>query len=176
MGLQWLTSKCQLFVKTLLRAGLIYLRSDNAFTTWDITNPSKLRQVQKEVYNAKEPHPHQAVLDPTGKYLLVPDLGMDQIHIYTFDAKTLKFTVQAPVTVTKGNGPRHLALATQGGKTFAYLINELANVIIGYEVTYNNGIQLKQLFSQGTHGKGTTNKKGASGSEIVVSVSASRSS
>ncbi|TQS33395.1 hypothetical protein Golomagni_06262 [Golovinomyces magnicellulatus] len=149
--------------------GLAMAHYDNAFTTWNIGNPSKLRQVQKEVYNAKEPHPHQAVLDPTGKYLLVPDLGMDQIHIYTFDTKTLKFTAQAPVTVTKGYGPRHLAFATQGGKTFAYLINELVNVIIGYEVSYSNGIQLKQLFSQGTHGKGTTNKQGASGSEIVVS-------
>lgn len=117
------------------------------------------------------PHPHQAVLDPTGKFLVVPDLGADLMHIYTFDAKTLKATALASVKVTAGFGPRHIAFATRGTKTFAYLMCELANTIVGYEVTYTSGIQFKQLFAQGTHGKGTTNKEGASGSEIVVSVS-----
>lgn len=93
------------------------------------------------------------------------------MHIYTFDAKTLKATALVSVKVTAGFGPRHIAFATRGTKTFAYLMCELANTIVGYEVTYTSGIQFKQLFAQGTHGKGTTNKEGASGSEIVVSVS-----
>lgn len=47
-----------------------------------------------------------------------------------------------------------------------YLMTEMANTIIGYEVKYANGIQFKQLFSQGIGGK-----KGTEGSEIVVTVS-----
>lgn len=139
-----------------------------------------MKNVQTEKFTGKGPnperqegpHPHQAVLDPTGRFLLVPDLGTDQIHVYSFDAKTLKGTAQTPVKVPGGYGPRHLAFASRGDKTFMYLMTEMANTIIGYQVKYNNsGIQFKQLFSQGIHGKGTTNKKGAEGSEIVVSVS-----
>lgn len=109
-------------------------------------------------------------MDPTGKYLLVPDLGADQVHVYTFDPKTLKTTAKTPLKVPGGYGPRHLAFATRGDKTFMYLMNELVNMIIGYEVSYSNGVQFKQLFAQGTRGKGTTKNKDASGSEIVVSV------
>lgn len=118
------------------------------------------------------PHPHQTVLDPSGKYLLVPDLGTDQVHVFSFIANTLKFSAQTTLKVPGGYGPRHLAFATRGGKTFMYLMTEMANTIIGYCVTYDSGIQFKQIFAHGTHGKGTTNKKGAEGSEIVVSVSA----
>lgn len=116
------------------------------------------------------PHPHQAVLDPSGKFLLIPDLGTDEIHVYSFNAQTLKAIAQTPIKVPSGYGPRHLAFASQGNRTFMYLITEMANTIIGYQVNYDSGIQFKQLFSQGVHGKGTTNMKGAEGSEIVVTV------
>ncbi|KAJ3486821.1 hypothetical protein NLG97_g6537 [Lecanicillium saksenae] len=157
--------------------GLAMAHYDNAFTTWNVGNPSKLKNVQTQTFTGKGPdhdrqegpHPHQAVLDPSGKYLLVPDLGTDQVHVFSFNANTLKFTAQTNLKVPGGYGPRHLAFASRGDKTFMYLMTEMANTIIGYQVTYANGIQFKQLFAHGTHGKGTTNKKGAEGSEIVVS-------
>lgn len=144
--------------------------SDNAFTTWSVAKPSKLKNIQTKVFQGKQPHPHQAVLDPTGKYLLVPDLGLDQIHVYTFDSNTLKFTPKSTVTVPSGYGPRHLTFATRGKKTFAYLMTEFAITIIGYEVSYNNGIQLKKLFENPLYG-GKHHKDDASGSEITTSVS-----
>lgn len=53
-----------------------------------------------------------------------------------------------------------------------YLIHELDNTIVGYEVTYkSNSIQLKEIFSIGAHGEGKPVPNNAAASEVVVSVS-----
>lgn len=153
--------------------------SGNGFSTWNVANPSSIKNVQFQTYTGsgpdkdrqEGPHPHEAVLDPTKKFLLVPDLGTDQVHVYTFDANTLKTTAQTALKAPAGSGPRHIAFAQKSGKTFMYLITELTSNIIGYEVTYSNGIQFKQIFAHGVHGQGKPNVNGAFAAEIVVSVS-----
>lgn len=117
------------------------------------------------------PHPHEAVLDPTGKYLIVPDLGSDLIRLFSFDANTLKTKALPAVKAASGSGPRHVAFAVRGAKTFMYLITELGNTIVGYDVTYGgNTINLKQIFSIGAHGEGKPVPANAAASEVVVSV------
>lgn len=51
------------------------------------------------------PHPHYICAAPDGQYLMVTDLGTDQIFIYD---KALQ--LQSSVTLTAGVGPRHLAV------------------------------------------------------------------
>ena len=34
------------------------------------------------------PHPHQVILDPTGRFLVSPDLGSDVVHISAINATT----------------------------------------------------------------------------------------
>ena len=70
------------------------------------------------------PHPHQITWDPDFRFVLVPDLGLDKVFIYRFDAASGKFRpndvpylVQPP-----GSGPRHLAFHPSGG--YAYVLNE----------------------------------------------------
>lgn len=155
------------------------LCSGNGFSTWNVANPSSIKNVEFLTYTGSGPdkdrqdgpHPHEAVLDPTKKFLLVPDLGTDEVHVYTFDANSLKTTAQTALKAPAGSGPRHIAFAQKGGKTFMYLITELTSNIIGYEVTYSKGIQFKQIFAHGVHGKDKPNTKGAYAAEIVVSVS-----
>lgn len=115
------------------------------------------------------PHPHEAILDPTGKYVLVPDLGADLIRVFTFDDNTLKLTARTPVKAAPGSGPRHLAFAEKNGKTYAYLITELASTIVGYELTYDDNIHFKELFTIGVHGKDKPVPEGSAASEIAVS-------
>ncbi len=52
-----------------------------------------------------------------------------------------------------------------------YLITELGNTIVGYEVTYDSTIHLKEIFDIGSHGAGRPVPANAAASEIVVSVS-----
>ncbi len=71
----------------------------------------------------KEPHAHSAVLSPGGGYVLVNDLGTDQIYIYAVhpESKTLK--LKSKTALKPGSGPRHGAFSPDG-KTF-YSLNEL---------------------------------------------------
>lgn len=151
----------------------------STFSTYDITNPAQIENVESIKFTdppgpnpqQNAPHPHQAVLDPTGKFILIPDLGADVIRIYSFDANSLKVTALPSVKAKAGSGPRHIAFAVKDGKTFAYLITELGNTIVGYEVTYGDSIQLKEIFTIGVHGEGKPVPDNAAASEVVVSVS-----
>lgn len=79
------------------------------------------------------PHPHSCNFDPSGKFVFVPDLGMDKIFVYDIDDQ--KLIAGDAVTVAAGSGPRHMAF-TPGGK-FAYLVNEMAGTVIAY--SYDRG-------------------------------------
>jgi 6-phosphogluconolactonase len=79
--------------------------------------------------NARQagPHPHQAVVDPSGRYVLVPDFGADHVFIYPFDRATrvLKPGPGGPAAfpVTPGSGPRRIWF--HPGTGTAYLLSEL---------------------------------------------------
>jgi len=57
------------------------------------------------------PHFHMVMMDPEGKFLLVPDLGTDKIMNYAFDSETgvLSPNPNQPfLKMEPGSGPRHL--------------------------------------------------------------------
>lgn len=79
------------------------------------------------------PHVHATVLSPDNKYLFVPDLGIDKVMIYTFDAKTGKLSeAPTPFEMTEpGAGPRHFEFHPNG--KYAYLIEELTGSVSVYQ-------------------------------------------
>ncbi|EKJ74922.1 hypothetical protein NXS19_008629 [Fusarium pseudograminearum] len=153
----------------------------SAFTTWDIRNPANITSVQIQEYGLPKPgsdpsrqeasHPHAAVLDPTKRFLLVPDLGADLIHVYGVDEDdSLALSKLDPLVVAPGSGPRHVTFVVKETKTFMYLVTELANTVVGYEVVYGGGfIVFKEVWSSGIHGKGKDIPEGAAAAEIAVS-------
>ncbi len=74
----------------------------------------------------KSPHAHAAVPDPTGRFLLAPDLGADRIFVYRFDRRSRMLTPASTpfLQLPPGTGPRHLVFAPDG--QFAYLVSELS--------------------------------------------------
>ncbi len=75
-----------------------------------------------------KPHAHSVLVDPTGRFILVADLGADRIFIYPFDGRRHAIRPDAAgserhFVATSGSGPRHIAFAPDG--RFLYLINEL---------------------------------------------------
>jgi len=79
-------------------------------------------------------HAHMVTFDPAGKFLLVVDLGIDKILVFTLDTATGKMVphdigapnggaMQAHAQAEPGAGPRHLAFHPNG--RFVYVVNEL---------------------------------------------------
>ena len=70
-----------------------------------------------------EPHAHQVVVDPSGKWVVAVDLGVDSVFVHAFDAG--KLTQHQQLALPAGTGPRHLVF--EG--TTAYLLAELNSTI-----------------------------------------------
>ncbi|SPO05911.1 uncharacterized protein DNG_08600 [Cephalotrichum gorgonifer] len=150
-------------------------------TFYDVSDPSALTPIDEFNFTLSEPgpvpdrqdapHPHQAVVDPTGAFVVVSDLGSDLIRLFAIGDDGLSVSELEPFAVTPGAGPRHVAfLETKGGDTIMYVVTELANTVIGYSVKYADGsIEFEELFSVGTHGEGVEVPKGAAASEITLS-------
>ncbi len=86
----------------------------------------------------KSAHPHGVVVDPSGKWLLVSDLGSDKIWVLPFDRRTRKIGTDDAanphsLAFPGGTGPRHILFHPSG--RWLYLAEELtANVAtIGWD-------------------------------------------
>ncbi len=82
-------------------------------------------------------HVHATVFSPDYSYLFVPDLGMDKLKIYNYEAKT--GTLSAAETpeedVNPGAGPRHAEFHPNG--KFLFLMEELSGAVTSYK--YEDG-------------------------------------
>jgi hypothetical protein len=131
-------------------------------------------------------HPHHAVLDPTGRFIVVPDLGSDKVHLFGVNQSNFTLQRRSPIAVPPGCGPRHGAFWQSGsGKTMFYLVGELDSTVTVYDVTYGktqaNGeaptISFKISSVVDTVDKQTKSQRNSDGStkvapaEIIVSVS-----
>ena len=78
------------------------------------------------------PHAHCAVFDPTGRRVLVADLGVDCIFSFNFDDAAGQLIPADPpgVAAAPGAGPRHLSFSADG--RFLYAVNELNSTVAVY--------------------------------------------
>ena len=138
--------------------------------TLNATGPNAARQ------NAS--HAHEAILDPTGQFVVVPDLGADLVRIFSIDDETLKLTAETPLQVKAGDGPRHAvfynpySVVGAGSETYMFLVTELANTIYSYRVTYpkKGGLKFQQVYQVGTYGNLAV-PVGNAAAEIAITVS-----
>jgi 6-phosphogluconolactonase len=73
------------------------------------------------------PHAHSAAFAPGGCFVLVADLGIDQILVYRFDASNGRLTAHTHAEARPGAGPRHLAFHPNG--EWVYVANELDSTV-----------------------------------------------
>lgn len=85
----------------------------------------------------EKPHVHCTLLSNDNRFLFVPDLGIDKVMIYAFDAATGKLSpaTQPFAKSADGSGPRHITF--HPSNKYAYLIEELSGTIVAYD--YSNG-------------------------------------
>jgi 6-phosphogluconolactonase (cycloisomerase 2 family) len=114
---------------------------------FNLTHPGKVAQQDSS-------HPHQVFLDPTGSFIISPDLGADLVRVYAIDdGPSGKLSACPSLNVTFGSGPRHGVFWTDGtdgsagstyarkmaavGRTMLYLVNEIGGTMMVYDVSYS---------------------------------------
>lgn len=126
-----------------------------------------------------KPHPHQALLDTSGRFFVVPDLGTDTLLI--IDSAEDAFTVSNRIRVeTPGCGPRHGVFfppVPAGGAareaTHYFLVCEMLSLVLVFEVSYTGAtIELDHVQSLSTFGTDfpPADAAGTTAGEIQVSV------
>lgn len=76
------------------------------------------------------PHPHSAVFSPSGEFVVVADLGIDQVVTYGLDRDEGVLVRHEVHRAAPGSGPRMSAFHPGGG--FLCTINELANTVTSW--------------------------------------------
>ena len=114
------------------------------------------------------PHAHGVTPDPSGRFLYVPDLGLDQVLVYRIEASSGGLSPAVPpyVSVTPaGSGPRHIVLARDG--RHAYVINEMVATITVFARVADTGA-LSPIQTLTTLPAGQAVEKGFSTAEIML--------
>ena len=96
------------------------------------------------------PHAHAVEIDRANRFAFVPDLGLDRVMIYAYDAAAGRLTPnprQPWVATAPGAGPRQLVFHPNG--RFAYLINELDSTMTAFRYDEEAGT-LVDLHTLGT--------------------------
>jgi 6-phosphogluconolactonase len=94
------------------------------------------------------PHAHMVQSDPSGRYVISTDLGMDQILIWKFDVEKGTLTPNSPasVSVPPGDGPRHFTFHPNG--RWMYSLQEEASTLIAFDYDAGRGrLTAKQTIS-----------------------------
>jgi 6-phosphogluconolactonase len=83
--------------------------------------------VVKHVGENRDPHAHQIVTDPSGRWIIAVDLGADSVYVYSLDLATGKLKQNQQLKLPVGAGPRHLAFHPNG--RYAYILGELRSEV-----------------------------------------------
>ncbi len=106
------------------------------------------------------PHAHEILASNDNRFVLVADLGTDELMVYRFytAAGTLAPNKPAFTKLAPGSGPRHIAMSPSG--KFVYVVNELANNVAVFSFNTSTGqmhnLQTISTLPQGFKGENTT--------------------
>jgi len=76
-------------------------------------------------------HAHMIQADPSGRFVVHVDLGLDQIYVWKFDEKGGVLTDPATVSLPAGDGPRHFHFHPNG--RWFYSIQEEGSTIVLFD-------------------------------------------
>ena len=84
-------------------------------------------------------HPHDIVFDPPGRFIVVPDKGLDAVFVFKLDAASGALMAADPPSVASrpGAGPRHADF--HPSKPYVYVINELDSTITTFRFDPERG-------------------------------------
>ena len=88
----------------------------------------------------RTPRGHAIITDPSNRFALACDLGLDQVLIYKLDPAKATLTPNEPAfgTTPAGSGPRHITMRPDG--KFAYVINETLCTVTAFAFDAKRGV------------------------------------
>ena len=94
-------------------------------------------------------HPHHCPFDRTGRFVLVPDKGLDRTFLYRLDAERGKWVAGNPPSAASrpGAAPRHVDFHPSA--PYAYVINELDSTMTAFHFEPEKGT-FKPIQTQST--------------------------
>jgi len=114
------------------------------------SGPNKRRQ--------EGPHAHWIAASPDNHFVLVADLGLDEILVYRFDAAKGTLTPNDPpfTKLAPGAGPRHGVFAPSG--KFLYVVSELNSTVTAFAYdaakgALGEGLQVVPMLPKDFHGE-----------------------
>ena len=119
--------------------------SGGSLSIFKVSTEGKLEHAQTIQHSGKsvnperqeKPHVHSTTYDPSGKRVLVADLGTDKIYVYNFDSsKAEPLSLSGEFPVTPGDGPRHLAFSANAKEVL--VVQEMAAALDVF--SYENGV------------------------------------
>ena len=144
----WHTQACQGRnpVHLALGPSARYLMVSNHLTGTLVVLPvapdGALQAVSQTVQLAGEPGPHRKeqpfskphynVVAPSGRYVAVPDKGLDRVFLYPVEAGGVGARPASVAVTREGAGPRHAVFHPTG--RWLYVVNELDNTVTAYAV------------------------------------------
>jgi len=89
-------------------------------------------------------HPHHIPFDRSGRFIVIPDKGLDKVFVYRLDTENGKLVANDPPAATARPGacPRHVEF--HPSNLFAYVNNEAHSSITAYRFDAQSGV-LKSL-------------------------------
>jgi 6-phosphogluconolactonase (cycloisomerase 2 family) len=83
------------------------------------------------------PHAHMVQADPSGRFVLAADLGLDCIVVWKFDAAEGKLSDPERAALPPGDGPRHFVFHPNGRRL--YSLQEEASTLVTFDFDPSTG-------------------------------------
>lgn len=80
-----------------------------------------------------QPNPHQVVFDPSGRWVAIPDLGADRLHLASYEPISGELTLRHRANVAPGSGPRHLVFHPTNGCLYLFTEMDTAIYVFGFD-------------------------------------------
>ncbi|KAI1487094.1 putative isomerase YbhE [Biscogniauxia mediterranea] len=119
-------------------------------------------------------HPHQALLEPSGRWFVIPDLGGDKLFL--LDGKDDRWNMTVAAEFPAGTGPRHGGfITTSDNATYYALASELSNEVFLFRLDYDTStgdgtVEFTLVQQQSTYGAAfpPQNATSAAAGELAV--------
>jgi 6-phosphogluconolactonase (cycloisomerase 2 family) len=83
-------------------------------------------------------HPHDVVIDPRGRFIVIPDKGLDAVFVFSLDPAGKLVAADPPSVASRpGAGPRHAAF--HPSRPYVYVLNELDSTLATYRLDESRG-------------------------------------
>jgi 6-phosphogluconolactonase len=140
------TNPCYISIDKTGRFALVANYESGSVSMLPIRADGRLMPVSDEVLHVgssvhldrqTSPHVHCIIPDPTNRFAIAVDLGMDKLIIYQMDLDSGKLHMYGEIPVEAGAGPRHLIFDSSG--RYAFLLNELNSTVNVYRYDLDKG-------------------------------------